>query len=86
MNLERIQTQVFVKVAWQCQQHHRTVTLTSITRSYLQYHMHDFHRGQLFKGKIYSASVLQLSFCFIAFTYSKHTVHQSHPRKKSVLH
>lgn len=82
-NLERIQTQAFVKVAWQCQQRHRTVTLTSITCSHLQFNTHDFHRSQLFKGKMYSASVLQLLFCFIAFTYSTSSIPS---QEKSVLH
>lgn len=82
-DLERIQTWAFVKVAWQRQQCHWTVTLTSIMRSHLQFNMHDFHRGQLFKGKMYSASVLQLLFCFIAFTYSPPSIPSP---KESVLH
>lgn len=70
---------MLVKAAWQCQQSHQAVTLTSITRSHLQFNMHDFHRGQLFKGKMHSASVLQLLFCFIAFTYKTPSVP---PQKK----
>lgn len=80
--LEGTETRVFVSVAWQCQQCHHTVTLTSIMRSHLQLNMHDFHKGQLFKGKTYSASVPLLLFCFAAFTCSSPSI----PPHKNLLH
>lgn len=77
-----IQTKAFVKVVSRCQQCHWNGDLDIHYALHLQLSTHDFHIGQLVKGKMYSASVLQLLFCFTVFKYS--TLHVCATRSQRI--